>query len=146
WSMQISQDGCRPTTVTSRVSSTSVTMAPSRLTTTRARISPLSSEPRGRGKRRLQLVVDTLDALDAARHLVCGAGLGLRIDDAHQLRHAIGALHHETRLRGAFVAAQGGAYRPRLGEVLGLADRFGRFLEALLLHHARHFLDAFVDR
>src|ERR1700741_3064476 len=86
WSMQMSLAGWRPTTVTGLVSSTSVTIAPSKLTTTRARMLSLAPETRGRGGRGLQLVVHALDALHGARHVRRGARLGGRVHDAEQLR------------------------------------------------------------
>src|ERR1051326_8732793 len=129
WSMQMSQSGWRPTTVTGLASSTSVTMAPSRLTTTRARILSLAPESRGRGGRGLQLVVDALHALDAARDIGGGVRLGGRVDHAEQLRHAVGTLHHERGFRRALVAAKRGAHAPLERQVLHHAHRFGRFLE-----------------
>src|SRR2546421_4486370 len=145
WSMQMSQAGWRPTTVTACVSSTSVTIAPSRLTTTRARTSSLSPEARGRGSRGLQLVVDALHALDRARDFGRGVGFGLRGHHAEEPRHPVGAFHGEARLRGALVAAQGRAHAPLACEVVHHAHRFGRLLEAFLLHHAVDLVYAFVD-
>src|SRR5258706_9687273 len=143
-SMQKSHAGWRPTTVTSLVSSISATIAPSRLTTTRARMSPLSSEARGRGARRLQLVVDAFHTLDRACDFASRCGLGLRAHDTRELRHAAGAFHREARVRGALFAPQRRAHAPLERQVLHPAHGLGRLLEAFLLHHARDFLDAFV--
>src|SRR2546423_2112848 len=65
-SMRMSQVGWRPTTMTGLSSSTSVTMAPSRLTTTFWPTS-LAPEARGRGAGRAQLVVHIFGSLDGAR-------------------------------------------------------------------------------
>src|SRR6186997_1066618 len=107
WSMQTSQPGWRLTTIRTR------------------KPSSLAPESRARGVRSLQLVVDVLHAFDRARHVGRGIRLGLRVHDAHELRHALAHLDGELRIGGALVAAQCRTNAPFERQVLHHAHGFG---------------------
>src|SRR3954462_6950868 len=98
----MSHVGWRPTTVTGLLSGTSVTMAPSRLTTI---LAPTSFAPEARGgrARRAQLVVHLDDALDAARDRLAIAQLVGAVDDPLEHDAPLGAVHHDAGGGGALV-------------------------------------------
>src|SRR5258706_140901 len=170
WSITMSHPGWRQTTVTGLESSTSVTIALSRLTTTRAdivvgypvasmedlaagsprplpaprRAGSVASIARGRGIGGLELVVEVFHAFDRGRDLRRRVRLALGVDHAGEREAPRVGFDGDAGAGGASVAAQRGANAPFEREVVDQANRLGGLLGAPLPHHALRLLDAFV--